>query len=1321
MKTRFPSILGVFVSIFMVASFVVPVSIAAPAAVTADPGIMKWDTVITPGSMVSKGDIINIHAPGNQTGFGGEILDMAVANDGMKIAWIGRTSLGLIYSESDLFGITINILECSPAGGIVGDPSKELALMRVPQFGYDFDLSTIPLLGLTGIKRMPVNLYQVAISPDDPKFMVVTADDTSLAGTTQVWPFSPFTYGTATNPASGPKAIYVTTDGGQNWDLAYDGTTALAADETIRDIDISIDYGGKRDIGFCTVNSSGALGNWYVRSSAGFNTWQAQTGAAHPSPAGGSADLQYLAIKFSPTYSGDSSVALVYGNPGGMYYNVAYRDLNTNFTLMYAFAGLGIELKNPGSPAGSSPPAHSVRNISLQLPSDFSGQSSSLRRAYISVDASPKNSTNQTGIYRVDDTTVYVLMDTTTTGSKDIYTIAYFGTYASGKLLAGERMGFPCTATVPTWFTDSPTTCPIPCWYPALKPTTGAANQGTCSVGSQSGVGAALVAWNADGSLTYAATGSNAAQVQDYVLNGSTGWWVDLNTAPKPNDESAFAISRNNGETWNQLLLIDTTIDWFNDVAVSPDCTTIYLASVNRNTGGPNCFEFDSVWRATINPNVAAPLPAVPPLGTYWERVFTHVTAGTCNVSQSDLPILRVVPSCTDKADGEIVGWAAQGALASTSGKGGVMAWSPDYGDYWAMITPRYAVQDFAFESSTTLYVVNKTGAVQRLPYTGTSWSTNLPTYDTTLLGGHTIVAVPDGKVLVGANASQSYQAAYSADKGVTFSLITDSLYGNGNEHVIFDVDFKNNNFIYMGDDNAVGSTNPGTVYRNTVPSFTRWSDNDMMSAANGGKYIFDGIAELAWPAGNNPPHPVGQFGLVQAWTGDPQPALYSAHAPVATSLAKLPVGTGTLPTVTTVTTGTQNTVSVTSINLNGLIPGAVYDPYNSAVCRTLKPREGMPKPGINWDCLDIFTPLATTGIRFTLEPTSLKYCGCCTLDTNTTLYAIDDQSGGSEDGQLVLDRDPWPLLGGRFWGAKVPYPSIWVGYSPPWKKGMLWAYTDCLAKKGPILKSPADKFLVGADPVTGRNQQVDLSWEQLCLSTWYQLQIAKDAAFTLRINPQMSSAAQIAAMTGSLLLKMDSTNMTSPAAWIAPGALPEAGAIYYWRIRSAKSATSQIAASPWSEVRSFTVKAGFIVNTPYYGVQLLAPNNGCLGCKVKPASFSWSPWKEATKYQFDLATDPEFKSLVVTATTTTTGYEYSGTLNYSTNYFWRVKALEVNGLNIPSDWSATFSMQTEPAPAPPAPPPAEPATPVWVWVIIAIGAILVIVTLVLIFKTRRV
>ena len=1296
MKTRFPRIPGVFAATLMVACLVVPMNIAAPSTVSADPGIMKWDTVATPGSYATQNDILNLHGMGANTGQGSEILDLATGNDGKTLIAIVRTFNNGATAATRFY---FNRIYRSSNSGISFSASRDTALRRNAMWAP------------AGSNR---NIFQVALAPDDPKFIVISSS--AAVPTSTGW------------NSGGPVCLWVSTDTGQNWDLAYDGAGILNPGETIRDIDVSIDYGGKHDLGFVTTSATG--GRFVVRPSTGFTSWVDQLNPDGVA-AGFDTTAWYDAIKFSPTYNSDSSIALVYSNAtdpndpanGSTYFQVALRDLNQNLTLQYSYSGLGIEVRNPASSAGSSPGALQLNNASLQLPSDFSGQSSSLRRAYVSLDAftfkQPVVPLTEDGIYRIDDTTTYTLMDTTSIINKSIYSIAYFGTYASGKLLAGERLGFPCTATVPTWFTDSPTTCPIPCWYPALKPTTGAANQGLCAIGTQDGLGGAIVAWNADGSLGLAATGSLPNTI--YATAGSVfihGGQVEVAGAPIPhtagtafwweaaghfdartNDESAFAISRNNGETWNQITLIDTTIDWFNDVAVAPDCTTIYLASANRNTGALGmCNEFDSVWRATINPNVAAPLPAVPPLGMYWERVYLRTTSGSCAVAQSDLPILRLVPSCTDKKDGEVVGWAAQGAIST--GTGGVMAWSPDYGDYWASITPRDVVQDFAFESANVLYNVSAIGLVQRLPYTGTSWATNLPSYDTTTQAAHTIVAIPDGKVLVGSGtdaAGASYMGSYSADKGVAFTLITTpGITGHGNEHVIFDVDFKNNSFIYMGDDS---NSLLGTVYRNTVPSFTRWVDNDMMSAANGAYYNFANVVflnALNWPALNFPPHQMGQYGIAQAWTGEPQPALYSAH---------------------------RQLVLGNSWNINLITPLVISatDIVNSAVCRTLEPRNGIPKPGIGWDCLDIFAPLNTSGVSFTLEPTSLKYCGCCTLDTNTTLYAIDDERGTTIPGLLtglaLNGRWNWHRLDGAWtWNPAFP------GYTPTANQGMLWAYTDCLAKKGPVLKSPADKFLVGADPVTGRNQQIDLSWEQLCLSTAYQLQIGKDAAFTLRINPQMSNFGQIQAVTGSLIMEMDNTNMTSPAAWIAPGALPEAGAIYYWRIRSARSATTQIAASPWSEARSFTVKAGFIVNTPYYGVQLLAPNNGCLGCKVKPASFSWSPWKEATKYQFELANDPEFKQTVISvATTTTTGYEYSGTLDYGTNYFWRVKALEVNGLNIPSDWSATFSMQTEPTPAPPAASPEEPATPVWVWVIIAIGAILVIVTLVLISKTRRV
>ena len=387
-------------------------------------------------------------------------------------------------------------------------------------------------------------------------------------------------------------------------------------------------------------------------------------------------------------------------------------------------------------------------------------------------------------------------------------------------------------------------------------------------------------------------------------------------------------------------------------------------------------------------------------------------------------------------------------------------------------------MQDFAFESSTVLYTISPGALVQRLPYTGTAWSTNLPSYDTALAYGHTIVAVPEGKVLTGMGTGAPYTTAYSATKGETFIVNNNAISNHGNTHVIFDVDFANNQFIYAGDDAPGGTL--GTVYRNTYPSFSKWTENDMMSVANG-------ATNIPWPAGlDNPPHPVGIFGLAQAWTGSPFPALYAAHD------------------------------NITYSHGGG---------YGSAVCRTIWPRLGIPKPGIGWDCLDIFSPLNTQGVMFTLEPTSLKYCGCCSLDTNTTLYAIDDESGNprawnssftTADIEALVDDGG---LDGRYLSDP--------GYRPAENQGMLWAYTDCLAKKGPVLKSPADQYLIGADPVTGRNQQVDLAWEQLCLATGYELQIAKDDKFTLRINPAVNSAGTISAVTGSIPVSY--THLTLP------------------------------------------------------------------------------------------------------------------------------------------------------------------------------------------------
>jgi hypothetical protein len=1310
MKTKYPNLFGILAVLMLVASFVVPVSLTSPSAVQADPGICKWDTIREPNAIVGTYAILNPS----------DIVDLAIGSD-----------FNTVYAIVD-YSTGTTILFQSSVKGLLWSTSKWNALVR-----------EVALKGHGG------KLFQVAVAPDNPNFLAVTSED---------------------GAAGGPRQVWVSQNGGAQWDLTL---LVLPAGETIRSIDISVDYGGRRDIALGTTTGAGAGRIWVVKST-GFSGWidQKVTTTTNTDPTILLGTVDFFAVKFSPSYASDSSLVVVYANNtayvscnatvlgattnGATFYNVALRDIEANTTLGWAInSQSGLEVKDATWPVGASPGLATLNKATLQLPSDFSGQAASLRRAYISLDAmgftattcafASKMNCDRDGIFRIDDTTPYTLMDTSNIVDKSIYSIAYFGTYASGKLLAGERMGYPCSATVPTWFTDSPTTCPIPCWYPALKPTTGAACQGcTITLASKAGIGAAIVAWAPPGTLAYVATGSKA-------YNTGATWYDQLYTAPVGNDESAVAISRNNGETWNQVSFIDTTITRFTDLAPTADCKTIYLASANvcgttpltysvsmtanvtvygTTGGGPdsanvtiatltwpvasstaitfsgnttttsstwdpatceatytiilsgnahcvcstctscvvpftvtahahiisgvpvnttvtvaatgiscvgqigcttsssaaiNCC-FDSVWRTTLNPDVASPI-AAQPVGILWERVFTHVTAPDCTQTQTDAALLRLVPYCADPT-GEIVAWAVYGGTFAH----GVAAWSPDFGDYWAMLTPRNTVQDFTFESRTVMYFLNFGGLVQKMPYTGTAWSSSLPNVDSNVSYAHTIAAYPEGKVLVGAYTAYNaagYATSYSGNMNTDNpSFSVQYLAGNtggGDVHVAFDPNFKDNNTYFIGTGSASGS-----VFRNNPAAQLRWADTNMMSVVNG--------------AVGCTPHAVGQYGIALAFTGQ---ALYSAH----TSSASVACGVDR-----TIDDGTGK-----------------YGPLS-----------GMPKPGIAWDHLSVGLG---SGVCFTREPSSLKICGCCTLDSDSTLYALDARD-----------------------------------YNQALQQGLIWAFTDCLAKRGPALITE-DKTLIGCDPVSGRAQEVNFCWEQLCIANEYDIEIAKNAEFTIRI---------IDWATEDGCGGLSPADVTAPCAFFPAGGAAfffegsaiamlgnlECGHTYYWRIKARSCATTQVIRSPWSEVRSFTVKAGLPVVSTYLGLTLLAPNNGCLGCPVQPVSFSWSPFKETTKYKFQLASDAGMTQLVKEAeVANSTAFEYDGALDYSTNYFWRVMSMEP----APSDWSATFSLQTEAKPVPITTTGGPTATPLWVWVVIAIGAILVIVTLVLIFKTRRV
>ena len=1188
-KIKIPLKAGFLLCFILAFALALPPYICAPSRVDAEPGIMRWDTVSTPGSVYGRFDILSP---------GGDIIDLAAGSMGRLVA-------------------VVRVAET---------PGGQSQLFFSNNWGIEWKDSAYYTLSSGGFGSNEI--FHVAVAPDNPNVWAIV---------------------TGVAPDNLPKHVYYTDDAGVSWldtELILENTA-----ETIRSIDISPLYGnGYRDIAVTTVTGTGH-GRYYISSSRSWSRWfnQSLSPSVLPVPTG---KADYFDIKFSPTYATDLSVALLYATDNATYFNVGFRDTSQNAALSYAFNEPGVEVRNTASPGLASPGFAELNATCMQLPSDFTGQTATLRRAYISLDADPKTAGSvEDGVYRIDDTHVYVLMDTTKTPDKSIYSIAYWGTYAQGKLLLGERMGYPCTATVPTWFTDSPTTCPIPCWYPALKPPTGAANQGTCASGVKSGVGAARVLWSDDGALSYAGTGALAEVTR-------SDWYEPLLRAPVDNDESAFALSRNNGETWNELGLIDTTIDWLNDVAPTVDCSTIFLASANHNTVA-SCRNFDSVWRTTLNSDIANPLPISNHPVYYWERIMTRTTSSSCSVIQSDKPLLRLPPGCTDKPDGEVVAWAAQDTTAQM--------WSGDYGDFWVEITARDPVQDFAFESSTILYDLSAEGMVTRLTYSGTTWSVADKSRDSRVGRAHTIAVLSKDKILVGAAEDGDYAASFSPTRGEQWIEIPRGARLNGNIHVIFDVDFANNKFVYLADDklNASGGKDnnlTGTVFREEAPAYIKMEDADMMSEGNSAH------AAVGWPptAPNgssiwDPPHPEGQFGVVMARTGVPQPAVYSAHNTIGT---------------------TQGTI-------------------NSAVCRTLKPWQAMPKYGVPWDCLDVYTPATQGGVHFTLEPSSLKICGCCTMDTYTTLYAIDDVSGGT-------------------YGD--------TGYDPEANQGMLWAYIDCMAKKGPAHIAPLDGGFIGCDPVTGRNQQVDISWEQLCLANKYELEIYKDRNLTMKVNPAVTNPngkVVITAVTGSITVNLDNQNVTSPTLYISPGALPEAGASYWWRVRVIESTTGQLATSPWSKETSFSIKPGFITKTPVQGIELLSPNNSCSGCPIQPTSFSWTPYKEANKYELVIARDPSFLQVIKRAITTGTAYEYKDALEYSRSYYWRVRGIEISGKSNVSEWSSAFTFQTVDAPPP------EPAkltesqqfqkaNPGYIWVVIAIVVAVIILVLVLIRQSRK-
>jgi hypothetical protein len=293
-----------------------------------------------------------------------------------------------------------------------------------------------------------------------------------------------------------------------------------------------------------------------------------------------------------------------------------------------------------------------------------------------------------------------------------------------------------------------------------------------------------------------------------------------------------------------------------------------------------------------------------------------------------------------------------------------------------------------------------------------------------------------------------------------------------------------------------------------------------------------------------------------------------------------------------------------------------------------------------------------------------------------------------------------------------------------------IMAYNDDLALNTLTPTVPAE---VPWNQIAGGNVPIPISWSPISNATEYWIQIATDEAFT-----QVVAAAPVSAVPPGTGIGYMAPNPAAPA-WIVPPAVLGGGLDYYLRMQVVQETTGDGNWTNWSTPEKFSVAAGEIVVTPYVGPQLLAPQSGATDVSLNPG-FSWARWGNATEYEFILATDSELTNAIegTPVYVERTSWQVpAGTLDYSTTYFWGVKATKPteSPQNIGSFTTMAEPVEEEPpeiiveqpditVEAPDVTveaPPAEPGiTPSYLWAIIAIGAVLVIVVIVLIVRTRR-
>jgi len=616
-------------------------------------------------------------------------------------------------------------------------------------------------------------LVQVATDWEDPDFVAVALRE------------------------NGQLRVYFSTDGGDTFEdnpgEVVDGSVYLS---WVADLAVSYEDDGERVIAIggeewdsmannaglflCTVTGESA-GSWEdatdITDYPGWdNTW----------PADFSGDLNSMLVTdiiFSPNWDEDETILVTTVAPGSTSNDAVYLQCGTSGGWNEK-SKLGIEAVpiKDNVPLPSWPDPRGIAGMTLPNNYDSTDTASRVLWVWVNYYDSSMNPANE--IVRVEDADAGTAgpMSQIKDGKVWLTNISYQGTIAEGKAIAGvlgtgtDEVFTACCSGVQVYRNDGIANMIICCkpWKSACKPPTGRTAMAVSYVGDDKAYGVNL-------------------------------WGV------LPYDESAWSVTFDDGDTWNQLSLIDTHIDYLSDVAVSPDCNKTMLVSVNLievDGEGPGPCGCDSVWLHAVN------LPEAEEYSGQWIRTWCGMLEGvnTDVIPGDQFPqrgLLRLPPASEETTGDTVI------LVDRMSGN---VYWDDLEGlGCWDSITSTEVtdIVDLAVLDEDTLFALGATGKVSM--FDDDDWQDAVASK---VDNGWTVAVYDDDGVISVLVGGQSGDVSHSDDGGETFEALED-VATDGYVTVAFDSYFGDNDAIYA----ALANSSKNGIYRWVIGESDAWTN----------------------------------------------------------------------------------------------------------------------------------------------------------------------------------------------------------------------------------------------------------------------------------------------------------------------------------------------------------------------------------------------------------------------------------------------------------------------------------------------------------------